>query len=201
MRSARRGSSSTPWRRWCRGRPAGCAAVSRAWSHAARRATTPERLRRSLQGDLDTIVAKALKKNPGERYLSVAEFADDLRRFVEHQPISSRPDALSYRATKFARRHRRSLAVAAASAVLVGMTIAFYTVKLAHERDLAARQAAKASKVSELLTEILDGADPFRTPDAQEPTVRRLLDVGAERMARDLADQPEIRAEVSTLIG
>jgi serine/threonine protein kinase/Flp pilus assembly protein TadD len=169
--------------------------------HAARRATTPEKLRRSLQGDLDTIVAKALKKNPDERYASVAEFADDLRRVVEHQPISARPDALTYRAAKFARRHRRSVIVAAASAVLVGMTIAFYTVKLAHERDLAARQAAKASKVSELLTEILDGADPFRTPDAQEPTVRRLLDVGAERMARDLADQPEIRAEVSTLIG
>jgi serine/threonine protein kinase/Flp pilus assembly protein TadD len=169
--------------------------------HAARRGTTPERLRRSLQGDLDTIVSKALKKNPDERYASVAEFADDLRRVIEHLPISARPDALTYRAAKFARRHRRSLVVAAASAVLVGMTIAFYTVKLAHERDLAARQAAKASKVSELLTEILDGADPFRTPDAQEPTVRRLLDAGAERMARDLADQPEIRAEVSTLIG
>jgi len=169
--------------------------------HAARCGVTATRLQRILRGDLDTIVAKALKKNPDERYASVAEFADDLRRVVEHQPISARPDALTYRAAKFARRHRRSLIVAAASAVLVGLTIAFYTVKLAQERDLAARQAAKASKVSELLTQILDGADPFRTPDAQEPTVRRLLDVGAERVARDLADQPEIRAEVSTLIG
>ena len=49
--------------------------------HAARRSTTPEKLRRSLLGDLDTIVAKALKKNPDERYASVAEFADDLRRY------------------------------------------------------------------------------------------------------------------------
>jgi tetratricopeptide (TPR) repeat protein len=169
--------------------------------HAGRRSTTPEKLRRSLLGDLDTIVAKALKKNPGERYASVAEFADDLRRVVEHQPISARPDALAYRAAKFARRHRRSVALVAAAAVLLSSTIAVYTVKLAHERDRAARQAAKASKVSELLTEILDGANPFRTPDAQEPTVRHLLDVGAERMSRDLSGQDEVRAEVSTVIG
>jgi serine/threonine protein kinase/Tfp pilus assembly protein PilF len=169
--------------------------------HAGRRSTTPEKLRRSLLGDLDTIVAKALKKNPGERYASVAEFADDLRRVVEHQPISARPDALAYRAAKFARRHRRSVALVAAAALLLSSTIAVYTVKLAHERDRAARQAAKASKVSELLTEILDGANPFRTPDAQEPTVRHLLDVGAERMSRDLSGQDEVRAEVSTVIG
>jgi serine/threonine-protein kinase len=169
--------------------------------HAARRSTTPEKLRRSLLGDLDTIVAKALKKNPDERYASVAEFADDLRRVVEHQPISARPDALAYRAAKFARRHRRSVALVAAAALLLSSTIAVYTVKLAHERDRAARQAAKASKVSELLTEILDGANPFRTPDAQEPTVRHLLDVGAERMSRDLSGQDEVRAEVSTVIG
>ena len=55
--------------------------------------------------------------------------------------------------------------------------------------------------MSELLTEILDGANPFRTPDAQEPTVRHLLDVGAERMSRDLSGQDEVRAEVSTVIG
>ncbi|MBZ5560184.1 MAG: serine/threonine protein kinase, partial [Acidobacteriia bacterium] len=58
---------------------AGDLAPERLAMHAARRATTPEKLRRRLQGDLDTIVAKALKKDPAERYASVAEFADDLR--------------------------------------------------------------------------------------------------------------------------
>jgi serine/threonine-protein kinase len=104
---------------------------------AAARATTPDRLTRSLQGDLDTIVAKALKKNPDERYVSVAEFADDLHHYMHHQPIKARPDTFWYRAARSARRRRRSLAVAAAAVALVGATIAFYTVRLASERGWA----------------------------------------------------------------
>jgi tetratricopeptide (TPR) repeat protein len=168
---------------------------------AFRRATTPDGLRRRLQGDLDTIVAKALKKNPEERYPSVAEFADDLRRYLNHQPITARPDTFAYRAAKFMRRHRRSLIAGAAAALLVAGTIAFYTVKVANERDRAAGQAAKASKVSELLTDLLNGADPYRTGDAQEPTVRHLLDVGAERISKGLDGQPEVQVEVATVIG
>jgi eukaryotic-like serine/threonine-protein kinase len=160
-----------------------------------------ERLRRRLQGDLDTIVAKAMKKNPDDRYQSVAEFADDLRRFVEHQPISARSDTVVYRAVKFVRRHRRGLAAAAAAVAIVAGLIGFYTVRLSRERDRAALQAQRASKVSELLIELLDGADPFRTPDAQEPTVRSLLDIGAKRITGDANAQPEVKAEVLTHIG
>src|SRR6185503_19293565 len=61
---------------------------------ASKRGTTPDRLRRVLQGDLETILSKALKKEPSERYPSVAAFADDLRRFVDHQPITARPDTM-----------------------------------------------------------------------------------------------------------
>lgn len=168
---------------------------------AARRGTTPDRLSRRLQGDLDTIVAKALKKDPGERYLSVAELADDLRRFADHQPITAQPDTLRYRGGKFVRRHRRSLAAAAAAVVTVAGVVGFYTVQLARERDRAALEAAKASTISELLTGLLTGADPFRTPDAQEPTVRNLLDRGAARVTADLAGQPELQAEMFTVIG
>jgi serine/threonine protein kinase len=168
---------------------------------AAKRGTTPDKLRRALRGDLETIVGKALKKNAAERYASVAEFADDLRRYVEHQPILARPDTVRYRAAKFVRRHQRSIAVVAAALVGVAALVAFYTVRLAAERDRARMQAEKASKVSELLTGILTGADPYRTPDAREPTVENLLQRGAERVAADLRDQPELQAEMFTLIG
>ena len=168
---------------------------------ASNRATTPERLRRQLTGDLETILGKALKKNPEERYASVTEFADDLRRYLDHQPIGARPDTMRYRAAKFARRHRRGLATAAmAAAVLIGV-IAFYGARLATERDRARLQADKASRLSELLTNLLTGADPYRTPDAREPTVQNLLDIGAERIARELGDQPELQAEMFTAIG
>jgi serine/threonine protein kinase/tetratricopeptide (TPR) repeat protein len=86
-------------------------------SHAARRGTTPVLLRHALQGDLETIVAKALKKSPAERYPSVAAFADDLRRVLEQRPISARPETMRYRATKFVRRNRIPVALTAAAVV------------------------------------------------------------------------------------
>ncbi len=66
---------------------------------------TAAKLRSSLRGDLDTILSKALKKNPAERYSSVPAFADDLERYLKQQPIHARPDSLSYRAAKFVRRN------------------------------------------------------------------------------------------------
>ena len=170
-------------------------------TRATQRATTPERLRQVFRGDLDTIVAKALKHNPAERYESVAEFADDLRRYLAHQPIAARADTAAYRAAKFVRRHRRALAATAAILAFVISLIAFYTVRLSTERDRARLEAAKASKVSELLTRLLTGADPYRTPDAKEPTVQNLLDIGAERVSRELGDEPEVQAEMLTVIG
>jgi len=77
--------------------------------HAANIATAPEKLRRLLRGDLDTILTKALKKDPAERYPSVTAFAEDLRRYLRNQPIGARPDALTYRAVKFVRRTKRQL--------------------------------------------------------------------------------------------
>lgn len=168
---------------------------------ASKRATTPERLRRVLRGDLETIIGKALKKNPAERYASVSEFADDLRRYLDNQPISARPDSVSYRAMKFGRRHWRGLTAAAVAIVaLIGVS-GFYTMRLATERDRARVQAEKASKLSGLLTGLLMQADPYRTPDATEPTMQSLLDIGAHRIGRELGDQPDTQAEMFTVIG
>ena len=80
-------------------------------------------------------------------------------------------------------------------------TIGFYTVRLATERNRARVQAVKASRISELLSGLLTGADPYRTPDGSEPTVQGLLDTGAERIAKQLNDQPEAQAEMFTAIG
>jgi serine/threonine protein kinase/Tfp pilus assembly protein PilF len=168
---------------------------------AVQRASTPDRLRRLLRGDLDTIVGKSLKKDPQERYGSVAEFADDLRRYLERQPISARPDTVRYRAGKFIMRHRRSVSAAAATVAVVVALVAFYTVQLTRERDRAQLQAEKASRVSELLTSMLTWSDPYRTPDGREPTVQALLDNGVERIARDLQAQPDVQAQMFTGIG
>ena len=169
-------------------------------SRAAARDTTPERLSRALAGDLETIVAKALKKRPDERYGSVAELAADLQRFLNHQPIAARPDAVGYRAARFVQRHRRSVTAVAVAGALVSGLVGFYTVQLSNERDRARIEAAKASKVSELLVGLLGGADPHRTPDA-EPTVRGILDTGAAKIRKELAGEPALQAEMFTMMG
>jgi serine/threonine protein kinase len=168
---------------------------------AEQRATTPDRLRRVLRGDLETIVAKALKSNPAERYASVAEFAEDLRRFLDHQPIAARPDSLRYRAAKFVERHWRPLAAAVAALATLIAVVVFYTARLQKERDRARYQAARATQASTLLTDLLTGADPYRNPDKTEPTVQSLLDRGADRVSRELADQPELQTEMFAVIG
>ena len=80
------------------------APVTPEWVGVARN-TSPERLRRRLRGDLDTMVMKALSKEPGRRYVSAAQFADDLRRHLVGLPVLARKDTASYRAGKFLRRH------------------------------------------------------------------------------------------------
>ncbi|CAG1018027.1 partial eukaryotic-like serine/threonine-protein kinase, partial [Burkholderiaceae bacterium] len=82
------------------------------------------KLARELRGDLDNIVAKALKKAPAERYADAARFADDLRRYLANEPVSARRDAASYRVAKFVRRHRLGVAAGGITAVAlaVGLT-------------------------------------------------------------------------------
>lgn len=80
-----------------------------------------QRRARALRGDLDNIVACALKKAPTARYANAALLADDLRRYLNDEPVTARPDAIGYRFAKFVRRHR--LAVAAGSAVVFALTV------------------------------------------------------------------------------
>ena len=111
-------------------------------SEAARRQANPviaERAR-TLRGDLDTIVAKALKKKPAERYANAELLAADLRRWLAHEPVSARPDSAWYRSAMFLRRHR--LGVAAGSGVVLalglGLGVAIHEGREAqHQRDQA----------------------------------------------------------------
>ncbi len=159
------------------------------------------RLRRELRGDLDTIVAKALKKRPEERYGSVAALAEDLRRYLAQEPILARPDSWTYQTGKFVRRNARSLAAAAAAVLVLVAVVAFYGNRLADERDRQLRAARKAEEASQFLTSLLNSTDPFAAADRREPTVQSLLDRGAARAQKDLAAQPEIQRDMLTLLG
>jgi serine/threonine protein kinase len=99
---------------------------------------------RALRGDLDTIVAKALKKLPAERYVNAQALADDLRRWLGHEPISARPDGSLYVLGRFVRRHR--WAVAAGSAAVVALVALTTVSALQARRAAAAEQVAQARR-------------------------------------------------------
>ena len=162
-------------------------------------AVSDPRARRLLRGDLETIVAKTLKKRPADRYVSVTALADDVRRYLDHQPIGARPDSFAYRAAKFVRRHAAGVATAAAVTLLLAGLVGYYTSRLAAERDRARLEAEKAAKVSELLADLLTSADPYGS-ETREPTVRGVLDAGAERV-RTESRPAELQAEMLTVIG
>jgi tetratricopeptide (TPR) repeat protein len=155
-----------------------------------------------LRGDLDTLVAKALKKDASARYASVTALAEDIRRYLRHEPISARPDTLRYRATSFVRRHVIGVITCAAVGLLIGGLTAVHTWRLSAERDRAQRETDKAVKVSEMLMQLLTSADPYAVRDQSgEPTVRALLDSSAGRVQKELAGEPELQVEMLTLMG
>jgi serine/threonine-protein kinase len=152
--------------------------------------------RRALRGDLDTILLKTLRKEPERRYPSVEQLAEDLRRYRERRPVLARPDTLRYRAGKFLHRHRVAVAFTAALVALTGV----YTFQVARARDRARVEAAKAGQIATFLEELFAVSDPIRSR-GQTVTARELLDSGAQRIDRQLADQPEVRATLSHVIG
>jgi eukaryotic-like serine/threonine-protein kinase len=168
--------------------------------NASRRASTPDQLRRALRGDLDTLVAKALKKRPEERYPSVTALADDVRRYLGHQPISARPDTAAYRMAKFARRNRFALAAASLTALglAIGMVLAVWQATVAKEqRDFALRQLSRAEAINELNTFLLSDAAPGGKPF----TVGDLLARAEQIVERQRDETDENRAGILIAIG
>jgi len=107
---------------------------------SARAAATGDRaLARALRGDLDRIVAMAIRKEPERRYASMAAFADDLGRWLDGLPVAARPSTWRYRAGKFVARHR----VAAVATVLVAVSIAGGTTAAVYQARRAERRFAQ----------------------------------------------------------
>lgn len=166
--------------------------VEEAEAHAARRATTPDRLSHLLRGDLDTIIVKSLKKRPQERYASVTALADDLRRYLRHEPITARPDTIAYRASKFVRRNMTAVALTACAIVgtLGGLVGTMTQARTAREqRDFALRQLNRAEAINEFNQLILSDASvsgkPFTAKellDRAEHTLERQNSINANRV-------------------
>ncbi len=156
-------------------------------------------LARRLAGELDAIVQKAMHKEPGRRYASALQLAEDLRRHLADLPVEAFAGSWFYRARKLARRHRWAVAVAWL-VVVFALTATVLWRQAVHQRAQAERAQLRAEKVSTFLADLFRSADPDMAR-GESLTVREVLDRSREKLAGELAQEPEIRAELLTTLG
>jgi eukaryotic-like serine/threonine-protein kinase len=164
----------------------------------SQRAADPAR-RRALQGDLDTILLKALKKDPAERYPTAQAFADDLANWLADRPVSARPDGAWYHARKFVRRNRLGVGVAAGFVLSLSAALG---VAL-WQGSQARAEAAKAQAVTGFLVGLFKANDIEQADGAakRQQSVQQLLEHSADALGDGLAGQPAVRAELRHIVG
>lgn len=158
---------------------------------------------RGRYGDLNSIVAKAMHKEPDRRYQSAAQLAEDLQRWLDGRPVLARPDSAGYRLRSFMRRH--PFGVVASSTFLLILVVfsvgmAWQAHNLAIERDRAEREALVATETADFLIELFQASDPRET-NPEGLRARDLLDRAAERIPDELDSDPLMRAQLMHVIG
>ncbi len=149
---------------------------------------------RQLTGDLDNIVLKALAKRAEQRYPSVEALALDLQRYLDGKPVHARPQSLAYRLRKYAGRHRWALG----SAALVAATLAAALGIVVWQSRQFVQEGARAQALKDFVVGLFENAGS--TPEGVPLDVRQLLEAGVARGDRELARQPEARAELFGVI-
>ncbi|MGE3108132.1 MAG: tetratricopeptide repeat protein [Phycisphaerales bacterium] len=167
----------------------------------------PSALHRSLRGDLDTILLKALEKDPARRYQTAAALADDLRRVLVNQPIQARPASTGYQFRKLVARHTISSALVAALFVLVlgfGAWMSVMYARAERLRQTAQEREGRARRMSQVLIDSLRAADPliFRSRDIEtrRAIANEILGIGTRRINDQLGDDPLLQAELQVAI-
>ena len=192
-------------------------AIARVEAPRASVAATDATRKRQLAGDLDAILAKALGKDPGERYATMDALADDLERHLRGEPVQARPASRWYFVERWVRRHKAESAIALAllaavlggayAQVLVLLALGVGAVIALWQRNRALRQAelaraalARTEQVKNFIASIFTQAVP-RVGHGGAVTAVDLLHAAARRVETDLLGQSEIAAELGALIG
>ena len=165
---------------------------------AATRGTTRPRLRALYAGDLDNIVAKALEKDPARRYPTAAAFAEDLERYRRHEPVRARTGSLGYRAAKFVRRNR--ITVAAGAAVLVTLFVAtgFSVAQMREarvQRDVALAESRRSRAMADVQS-VLAGSTTG--PGGRTLSTLERIELAERVLTRKYRAQPAVVVEVMT---
>ncbi len=151
----------------------------------------PRRLNRAVPPELQTIIGKAIEKNPSDRYASAQDFADDLRRFLEDKPIRAKRPTLVQRARKWARRHRPVVWSAAVSAGILLVTAAIAATaaavwyqRVAHDADQARQNEEATGRAMEITLTDMHTTQGIIAGDQGNPAFAVLWFANAARLAR-----------------
>lgn len=156
-----------------------------------------------LPHELRCVLRRALAEDREQRYASVAALAEDLQRFRERRPLAAVPPTRGYLVRCFVARHRIGLAAGAvaALALVAGTLLALHGLAEAKRSAAAAHvEAAKAEQVAAFVQDMLSGIDPERARGMDNRLMRTILDQAAARAGRELAAQPDVRAEIERTI-
>lgn len=156
-----------------------------------------------LPAELRAILRKALAADRAARYDSAAALADDLQRLRERRPVKAMPQTRAYLVRTFGARHRLGLAAAGmvGAALVVGAALALHGLSRARQSaDIARSEAAKSERVAGFVRSMLAGIDPDRARGMDNRLMRTILDSAAERAGRELARQPDVRADIDRTI-
>ena len=170
---------------------------------AAVRSTSPQRLRQQLRGDLEHITAKALRKQPAERYGSAQSLADDIRRYLNHESVSAQAPTAWYLTRKFVQRHTVGVAAAAVVVVAIagGVAATLWQARVAREQAALARvEAANANAIKDFLLGVFNTARVGDGKTTQDTTARDLLLRGGERLLKDDKLAPPARLELLSVV-
>src|SRR5258706_7405297 len=167
--------------------------------NAEARGVTPQRLARSLKGDLDTIILKALHKPPSQRYASADAFAQDIERYLSGDAVLAQPESAWYRVRKLVLRNKLAAgsAIAIIASLTLGLGVALWQARIART------EAQTAQAVQTFLTDIfransIDQADPAK---GRQTTAAELLDIGAKKIDGVLGEAPHAKLRVLEVLG
>jgi len=161
---------------------------------------TPERLKRELTGDLDSIVLKAMRKEPQARYGSVEQLAQDVRAYLDGRPVAARQPTRRYYLRKFMLRNRARLGLGGFAATLIAVLVSYHTFQLSRERTIAQQERDTARRVTSFMLDVFEKADPYEQPDAGI-TAREVVDRAVVRIEDELGDEPRVQATLLVAMG
>ncbi|HKW35568.1 MAG TPA: protein kinase [Candidatus Acidoferrum sp.] len=160
-----------------------------------------EKLRRTLSGDLDNIILKALRKEPERRYATVEQLAEDIRRHLEHLPVSARADTAGYLASRFILRHRIGVAITAVVSLLLfgALAIVGREARIARaERNRAERRFNDVRKLANSM--IFQVHDAIQTLPGATSARKLLVQQGLDyldSLAGESGDDPGLQKELA----